>query len=81
MKDQRAKRRGRKDSQWNAFGASNYRLFLAGAIVIVLGYICMMQGPHDSFLSLHLAPVLLVLGYCVLIPVAILRRPKGVKGD
>lgn len=81
MKDQKARKRGRKDSHWKLFEAANYRLFLAGAIVIVVGYIFMMQGPHDSFLSLHLAPVLLVLGYCVLIPLAILRRPKGVKGD
>ncbi|MBU0519360.1 hypothetical protein KJ564_10540 [bacterium] len=76
MKDRKAPIRGRRESQWSPFNALNYRLFFGGILLIIIGYIMMMQGPHDSFLSLHLSPVLLVLGYCVIIPLAILLKPK-----
>ena len=80
-KEQKVRKRGRKPSQWKLFEATNYRIFLAGVVILIIGYIFMMQGPHDSFMSLHLAPVLLVLGYCVLIPLAILYRSRDKKGD
>ena len=35
---------------------------------LVLGYVDLVRG------GITLAPILLVLGYCVLIPIAILRR-------
>ena len=50
------------------FTRKNYYLFLVGLAIIVIGYIALAQG------SITLAPILLVLGYCVLIPVAILYR-------
>ncbi len=37
-------------------------------LALVLGYADLIRG------GITLAPILLVLGYCVLIPVAILRR-------
>lgn len=54
----------------------NYLLLLLGVVVIVLGFISLSIGPVDSFWSLDLAPVLLVLGYCVIVPVAILYRKR-----
>jgi hypothetical protein len=69
----RGKHQPQRDT-WNIFDRLNYRYFLAGIGVIILGYIAMMQGPWNSFLSLHLAPILLLIGYCVLIPIAILKR-------
>jgi hypothetical protein len=69
----RGKRPSPRDS-WNIFDRLNYRYFLAGIGIIILGYIAMMQGPWNSFWSLHLAPILLLIGYCVLIPIAILKR-------
>ena len=80
MAEQKTKQKSRKTT-WKLFDAINYRVFLIGTAIIILGYVAMMQGPHDSFLSLHLSPVLLVLGYCILIPLAILLRPKSKKGD
>jgi hypothetical protein len=44
----------------------------------VIGYLCLAQGPHDGFLSLTLAPLLLVIGYCVVIPWGIMARDKSV---
>jgi hypothetical protein len=52
----------------------NYAIFGIGILVLVLGYISLSQGPVNSFWSLTLAPILLVIGYCVIIPVAILYR-------
>lgn len=58
------------------FTKINYLLFFAGVITLIVGYITLSIGPWDSFMSLTLSPILLVLAYCVLIPVAILYRRK-----
>jgi len=54
----------------------NYIIFGIGILIIILGNISLAQGPADSFWSLTLAPILLVLGYCVIIPVSILYNDK-----
>ena len=56
------------------FGKKNYYIFAVGIFIIILGYFALAQGPADSYFSLSVAPVLLVLGYCVIIPTAILYR-------
>jgi len=43
------------------------RLFLTGLAAVVLGYIALAAG------GMTLAPVLLVAGYCLLIPWALFR--------
>ncbi len=50
------------------FTKKNYYIFLGGLLAIIIGYIALSQG------SITLAPLLLVLGYCVIIPIAILYR-------
>ncbi len=55
------------------FGMKNYLLFAISMVVIVVGYITLGNG------SMTLAPILLVLGYCVLIPAAILIKDKPEK--
>ena len=52
------------------FGPRNYILFAIGILVIVVGYISLSAG------SITLAPILLVLGYCVLIPISIIIKGK-----
>ena len=59
-----------------AFSNKNYFLFIAGIICIILGYIIMALGKTYSFQSLTLAPVILTLGYLVLIPCALLYKEK-----
>ncbi|MDA0745124.1 MAG: hypothetical protein O2954_01295 [bacterium] len=49
-----------------------------GLGTILLGYLCLAQPPVDGFLLLSLAPVLLVIGYCVLIPLALLMDPTRI---
>lgn len=59
--------------------------FYLALAAIALGFICLRQPPADGFLSLTLAPLLLVLGYVILIPAGMWpsmktgrrRRPVG----
>lgn len=81
MSAQQTRKPPRKDTHWNIFNRSNYWIFFIGALTILLGYIAMMQGPANSIWSLHLAPILLIIGYCVLIPWAILKRPRTPKDE
>jgi len=63
------------------FVKMNYLLFGAGLLVLVLGYAALSWGNWDSRMSLNLGPVLLVLGYCVVIPGAILYRKRPAKDE
>lgn len=64
------------------FTRKNWSLAIAGSAAIVLGYVFLRIPPAEGFLSLTLAPVLLVVGYCVLIPMAILVRDQSAdEGD
>lgn len=53
-----------------AFGRNNYLLLIIGIITIIAGFIALAKG------SITLAPILLVVGYCVIIPLAILIKLK-----
>ena len=56
------------------FNKKNYLLFGIGILVIILGYIIMVTGEVNSFQSVKLAPVLLVIGYLVIIPLSIFYK-------
>jgi general stress protein CsbA len=64
------------------FTRTNYWLFALGIVVIVAGYIALAQPAEpptpraESFWSLTVAPILLVIGYCIIIPIAILYQKK-----
>ena len=58
------------------FTAENYYLFFAGLATIIVGYICMASGPVYGFLSLTISPIILCIGYLVLIPLALIYRKK-----
>ena len=49
-----------------AFAQKNLVLFIVALMVIVLGHIALGMG------SITFAPVCLVLGYCILVPLAII---------
>jgi general stress protein CsbA len=72
------KYRGRNQGASEAlpFSSENYIIFGIGIFLIIIGYLALSKGPWDSFWSLTLAPILLVIGYCVAIPLAILYRKK-----
>ena len=59
-----------------AFGKINYILFSIGLALVIFGYIFMATGEVNSFQSLTLAPVMLFLGYIVVIPASLVYRDK-----
>lgn len=61
------------------FTSHNYFIFGIGIIVLVFGYIFMSIGPVDSFWSLTLAPIVLVVGYVVIIPFSFLYHHKAIR--
>ncbi|HHL73088.1 MAG TPA: hypothetical protein ENJ29_11320 [Bacteroidetes bacterium] len=58
------------------FTKKNYIIFAISVAVILIGYIALAQGPAESYWSLTVGPVLLVIGYCILVPLAILYRDE-----
>jgi hypothetical protein len=54
----------------------NFVIIGLGLLVILAGYSAMLEGSVEGFLPLVVAPILLIIGYCVLIPLGIMyRRP------
>ncbi|OUW20629.1 MAG: hypothetical protein CBD21_03380 [bacterium TMED161] len=51
------------------FGRKNYLLFLIGVVTIVFGYVLMYLTADIVW-----APVILVIGYCVIIPISIMIK-------
>jgi H+/gluconate symporter-like permease len=68
------KKQKKSEEKFLPFKRQNYIIFSVGIFLIILGYFALAQGPYDSFSSLSVAPVLLVIGYCIVIPFAILYR-------
>jgi hypothetical protein len=58
------------------FNKQNFMILGAGLFTIALGYVAMVEGSVEGFLPLVAAPILLLIGYCVLIPLGILYRPS-----
>ena len=61
---------------WN-FSAPNYVLFGIGVALIIVGYLIMATGEVNSFQSLTLAPIMLFIGYIIVIPTALIYREKS----
>jgi hypothetical protein len=57
--------------------ARNYQLFGLGILVLVIGYVFLSKAPVNGFWSLTFAPILLVIGYCIVMPFAVLYRNKN----
>lgn len=82
MKTKKTKQKDRKKyNQPLPFSRENYIIFMVGLLVLVLGYISLSQGPANSFWSLTLAPILLVIGYCLIIPFSIIYRKRKPQGE
>ena len=59
-----------------SFSTTNYLIFGVGIVTVILGYVIMALGEVDSTQSVTIAPLLLFLGYVVIIPVSIMYRKK-----
>ncbi|MBL7975075.1 MAG: DUF3098 domain-containing protein [Candidatus Kapabacteria bacterium] len=73
-----------KKVEWNfPLTKQNFIIFGAGLVTIVIGYMLMATGITDdpqkhqeawnNPLAVSVAPLVLVLGYCVIIPFAIIK--------
>ncbi|MBP7462490.1 MAG: DUF3098 domain-containing protein [Candidatus Delongbacteria bacterium] len=59
------------------FSKINYILLSTGLLLTIVGFWFLSRPPVDGFLTMTLAPLILVVNYLVLIPLAILyRSPK-----
>lgn len=54
----------------------NYLIFSAGLVLLAVGYYLMSIGPHDSFWSLTLSPILVMFSYVVVFPYGIMKNFK-----
>lgn len=59
------------------FTAENYYIFAAGLVVVLVGYVCLATPPVYGGISMTVAPILLCLGYLVIIPASLLYRKKA----
>ena len=66
------------------FNLKNYLLFGLGLIILAIGFYFLAQPandpgklPAEGFLSLNIAPILLVIAYLVIIPIALLVRKRN----
>lgn len=57
----------------------NFILIGLGILLLIIGYVLMSQNSVDGFMPTVAAPLLLVAGYCVIIPYGILKKPKSEK--
>lgn len=77
IRKREARKRGTKDESL-PLGRQNFIIIGIGILTIVAGYIAMLEGSVEGFAPLVLAPILLVAGYCVIIPIGILYKKSDV---
>ena len=65
-------------NSWS-FSKINYIFFGLGVALIIIGYVIMSLGETYSFQSLTFAPILLFIGYIILIPLALLYKENKKK--
>lgn len=75
-KVEKGKTRKQKADEMLPLERENYIILGIGLLVIILGYAALSQMTLTGFLPLTVAPILLVSGYCVIIPIGIMYRKK-----
>lgn len=55
----------------------NFVIIGIGIVLLVIGYFLMSENSVDGFMPTVIAPLLLVAGYCVVIPYGIMKKPKS----
>lgn len=68
-------RKGKRDETF-PFERENYMILAVGLVLIILGYLALSEKTVEGVLPLTVAPILLVIGYCVVIPIGIMYRRK-----
>ncbi|OGU54491.1 MAG: hypothetical protein A2V66_01050 [Ignavibacteria bacterium RBG_13_36_8] len=65
----------------NYWEKNNYLIIGVGLFVLILGFVLMAQGPWDNPVSLSISPLVLLIAYLIIFPVAILYKKKKIKSD
>jgi len=68
-------KKGRADDVF-PLDRENFIILGVGVLCIVLGYVALSGNTVEGFRQLTLAPILLLLGYCVIVPIGIMYRKK-----
>ena len=58
------------------FNKTNYAIFGIGIIVIIIGYLIISFNEVNSMASTRIGPLMLFVGYCVIIPISIIYSKK-----
>lgn len=73
--------KNKKSKQTEKFHLSltnkNYMIIGLGILVIIIGYVLMSENSVDGFMPTVVAPILLVLGYIVIVPFGLLFNDKS----
>ncbi len=56
---------------------TNLYIFLAAIVTIIVGYIFMAVGGVYDAISLYVSPIILTIGYVVVLPMSILYKKKS----
>lgn len=79
IKKREAKRKSQRDEHL-PLTKHNFVIMGIGLLVILAGYLAMLEGSVEGFMPLVVAPILLVVGYCIIIPLGILYKKSYIKG-
>jgi len=60
----------------NYWTKNNYFILIAGLMILFFGFFLLNQGPWDNPLSLTVAPIVLLIAYLVVFPLAIYYKKK-----
>ena len=58
------------------FNKTNYVIFGIGIVSIIIGYLLIASNSVDSYMSTRIGPVILFVGYCLIIPFSIFYHGK-----
>jgi ATP/ADP translocase len=60
---------------------NNYLLLITGLVLLTVGFVLMAQGPWDNPVSLTIAPLVILVAYLVIFPLAIFYKNKSKETD
>lgn len=73
----KAKKKAAIEKYHFPLGKTNYAILILAMVTLIVGYIFMgIPDDPDDFLTRTLSPIILVIGYLILIPVGLFYRDK-----
>ncbi len=77
-KDQKKNTKSPFNDYWHKM---NYSFLIISLVVLIIGYYFMMNGAWNSTLSTSVSPIILLIVYLILIPLAIFLKPSSKKKE